>query len=619
MQHMKTKNRKQKHDRLPMSDAVGRRLSRLLWALGPIAGFLLVEYLNHNKFFSFSLLQIGLNLSFYYLIAGIVYLLIGRRTLSCGISTVLFWVIGMANHYVISFRGRTIFPGDLLSLRTAFNVADNYSYAFDAMQWISLGILAVFLVLLVLLPRQKGRVKLRLRSALPAALAGMAFLVVFFCTSFLSAVGIEPSMWTTIGNGFVLNFSVCLRYSRVQPPEGYSQDALHAIQTTTEESALPVGGSAGGSTQPVNVIAIMNESFSDLSVVGEFETNQDYLPFWHSLTENTVKGYAFASVFGGTTANSEFEFLTGNSTAFTPAGTVPYQMYVKDASASLVGQMNALGYTSIAAHPYRASGWNRPAVYADFGFSKSLFQSDFKDATHYRNYMTDQSNFENLVRLYEEKEPGEKLFLFNVTMQNHSGYNVPWTTLPREVELTGALTGRYPTVDQYLSLIYQSDQAFAYLVDYFSQVEEPTVILMFGDHQPQVASSFYSHFLGSDPDLETSQNKYKVPFLIWANYDVEERDGIETSLNYLSTLMMETAGLPTTGYQQFLRAVQKEIPAVNANGYMDAEGRWHEQVSSLSASAREALIQYQMLQYNELFEKRTKRLTNFFVLPEAKS
>lgn len=597
---------------LPLGMGAGQALSRLLWALGPLVGFFMVEYLNYNTWGSLSLLQAALNLGFYYLIAGLIYLVAGRRNLSCTIALILFWAIGMANHYVISFRGRTIFPGDLLGLQTAVNVSGNYSYIPDTMQWATMGILAIFLLLLALLPRQKGRAPLRLRSALPAGMVGVAFLTLFFGTGFLSRVGIEPSMWTTIGNGFVLNFSVCLKYSRVDPPEGYSQEALNALGEDLDVGKAHPGG------QPVNIIAIMNESFSDPSVLGELETNRDPLPFWHSLTENTVRGYAYSSVFGGTTANSEFEFLTGHSTAFTPPGTVPYQMYVGEGSASLVAQMNTLGYTSIAAHPYLASGWNRPAVYTDLGFSRALFEPDFPGASHYRGYISDRSNYKKLISLYEEKEPGEKLFLFNVTMQNHSGYDVPWTTLPKDAVLAGSMAGRYPSVDQYLSLIYQSDRAFERLVSYFAQVEEPTIILMFGDHQPQISGRFYDQMLGSEPDLATQQKKYAVPFLLWANYDIEEKSGVTTSLNYLSTLMMDEANLPLTGYQRFLKDLRTYLPAINANGYLDADGQWHESADTLDAETRSALTEYQMLQYNELFESRDARMEEVFLLPKGR-
>lgn len=47
-----------------------------------------------------------------------------------------------------------------------------------------------------------------------------------------------------------------------------------------------------GGHSPVNLIVIMNESFSDLTETFGLETNEDPMPFLHGLTENTVKGTA---------------------------------------------------------------------------------------------------------------------------------------------------------------------------------------------------------------------------------------------------------------------------------------------------------------------------------------
>ena len=428
-------------------------------------------------------------------------------------------------------------------------------------------------------------------------------------------------MWTTRGNGLALNFGVCLKYMRVEKPEGYSEGALETLTGGYgSDSPSVTVTDPDGATRPVNVIVVMNESFSDFTVLPGVETNRDAMPFLRSLTENTVRGYAYSSVFGGTTANSEYEFLTGNTTAYLPAGTVPYQMYVSDGDPTLVGQMKALGYTAVAAHPYRSSGWNRPAVYGDFGFDQVYFEGDFQNRTYMRGdaktgYVTDLCNYENLIRLYEEKEPGEPLFLFNITMQNHSGYQMAWTNLPREVWLTGALEGRFQTVNQYLSLIYQSDLAAQYLVDYFSQVEEPTMILFFGDHQPQVATNFYTDVLGEDPDAALAERKQMVPFLIWANYDIPEAQGLELSLNYLSALLMDTANLPMTGYQKYLLDLWQSVPVVNTVGVRDAEGVWHGEHAALPPETEAAVEEYQMLLYNNVFDKKN-RVEGFFTLEE---
>ena len=596
-----------------------KAVARCRWGafvLGPLLSFVLVEQMNYNYLVwkELSALQIALNLAWYYMLAGVLYLVTGRVRLTAGLTAGFFVFVGLANRYVIHFRGRTIFPGDLLTLRTAANVAGNYDYTPDAVQLHCLMALALFLLLLWKVPKRAGRQKPHWQAALPVALLAAAYLAVFFQTDFLRRLEIEPSLWTTRGNGFVLNFSVCLRYSRVEEPEGYSQETLAAIARETEEG--PTGGAAGAET-PVNIIVVMNESFSDLAEVFDLETNTDPLSFFHSLTENTIRGTAYASVFGGTTANSEYEFLTGNTMAFLPEGTVPFHMYVGEEEPNLGGQLKALGYHTIFMHPYLTSGWNRRAVYQSFGFDEIYFQGDFSDPAYMRNYITDQANYEELVRRYEGKEAGEPLFVFNVTMQNHSAYNVPWTGLDKRVWLTGDMEGRYGTVDQYLSLLRQSDHALEYLIHYFSQVEEPTLILMFGDHQPQVVTNFYNEVLGGDfeaVDIAAAQQRQEVPFLLWANYDIPEAEGGTTSLNYLSAMLMETAGLPLTGHQRFLLRLRETVPALNAMGFLDAGGVWHKGREDLPEAARTGLLQYESLQYNLLFDSPENRLPDFFTL-----
>ena len=616
----RSKKRRLRWPKLPLAERQLAWTGRALLLLLPVLAFVLVEYLNYNSWDDFTPVQIALNLAWYYLLELVFYFVRRRRRAAAakwafGIA----WGIGMANHYLISFRGRTLFPGDFLTLRTAANVAGNYDYRPDSMQWLTIGIFAAVLVLLSFLPREEKR-PFDWRGFAPAAAGTAVFLAAFFGTGWVEGLGIEPSMWTTRGNGLVLNFTVCLKYMKVEKPDSYSQETLAALAGENPSDAADTAASADGGTRPVNVIVIMNESLSDLSVLPGVESNMDAMPFLRSLTDNTIKGYAYSSVFGGTTANSEYEFLTGNTTAFLPAGTVPYQMYVSDGDPSLVGQMEALGYTTIAAHPYRSSGWNRPTVYADYGFDEVYFESDFQDRAYMRGdertgYVTDRCDYENLIRWYEEKEEGQPLFLFNVTMQNHSAYQMAWTNLPKEVWLTGELENRFQTVNQYLSLVYQSDQAFEDLIDYFSQVEEPTMILLFGDHQPQVATNFYTDVLGTNPDTADAQKKQMVPFVLWANYDIPEAQGVELSLNYLSALLMDTANLPMTGYQKFLSQLWETAPVINTVGIGDAQGNWYGENAALPEELDGAIEDYKVLLYNNVFDKKD-RAENFFTLSD---
>ena len=170
-----------------------------------------------------------------------------------------------------------------------------------------------------------------------------------------------------------------------------------------------------------------------------------------------------------------------------------------------------------------------------------------------------------------------------------------------------------PNVDGYRKDVFDALKA---LIEYFSQVEEPTMVVMFGDHQPKVDNQFYVDLMGGELEelsLEEAMNKYKVPFLIWANYDIPEAQGVELSLNYLSTLVAQTANFPLTGYQRALTAFYQDLPIISAVGYRDGEGTWADRENELSPQAQEALYAYHVLEYNNVFDKEN-RLEGFFFL-----
>ena len=131
-----------------------------------------------------------------------------------------------------------------------------------------------------------------------------------------------------------------------------------------------------------NIIVIMDEAFSDPAVLADFQTNEDYMPFMHSMmagADNTVSGWLNVSVLGGNTANTEFEYLTGNTMAFLPTGSIPYQQYIKAETPSMASHLASLGYKTVAMHPYKATGWDRDKVYPDLGFQEMHFLPDYKN------------------------------------------------------------------------------------------------------------------------------------------------------------------------------------------------------------------------------------------------
>lgn len=356
---------------------------------------------------------------------------------------------------------------------------------------------------------------------------------------------------------------------------------------------------------------IMNESFSDLEVLGSIETNVPVMPFYDSLQDNVIKGFAHSSVYGGYTSNSEFEFLTGATKAFLPGN--PYLQYMDGEMPSLVTSLKEQGYGEvIAMHPYHPSGYNRNRVYPLLGFERFLSLEDFPQKDLVRGYVGDEENYKKIEELYEERDKDSPFCVFNVTMQNHNPYTDKEYQFDQPIEVKNFPVS--PSTEQYLSLMHKSDQALEQLITYFQNVEEPTIILLFGDHQPHLSNDFYKRLMGKHPDFFSQQEvmkKHLVPYMLWANYDIPVKEREMMSLNYLSKLLLETAGLHTTAYDRFLMDMQKKLPSVSAGGYFDEKGALHSYEQEQEETAKKYLQEYEIVQYHYLFSGKD-RLNKYF-------
>lgn len=578
--------------------------ARAAFLLGPWLSYIMVEVLNNNNpFTAHSTEQDLLNLIWYCLIFWLFRMILGRKVLAGGVSAVVCFLFGLANHYVLSFRGRIIFPCDLLTLDTAAVVAKSYDYTPDRQIWIALAVLGGYLLLLLLahiVYHPKGRQRLG-RKLLWGSVAGMViYLFAFFFTPLLPTIGIYTQQWRTQQNGFLLNFTTAIRYSFVSEPDGYDADKVAQTARSYRSQSVTDAGEL-----PENLIFIMNESFADLTAAfPNLELSEDPLAFYHSLTENTVKGTMISPVTGGGTANVEFEYLTGDSLAFLPSSTVAYQLYLYDGCPSLVSQAKDLGYHTIAFHPYLSSGWNRTSVYPWLGFDEVHFQEDVQDPQYIRNYVSDLSDYEQLFRWTEESDG--PTMIFNVTMQNHSGYSQGWNNLSGDVTVTGGAKPSSITT-QYFSLMKESDQAIQALVEHYSQVEEKTLIVFFGDHQPPLGNTFFETLYGKkldERDPEEVQQAYETPFFIWANYDIPEQDDLRISSNYLGVLAVEVAGLPLTGYQQLLSRLMDVLPVAGTAGYLTADGQVTQEAEELPGYVQSLYREYELAAYNHLFDEK---------------
>lgn len=588
----------------------------LMLALAPLGTFYAVDLINGTRILSFPARRAFANYLCYLMVFTAIYALCRRVWVTVFAGGAIFLSFGIANYFVVQFRGQPILPWDIQSVSTAMAVSGGYEYT--PTQQMALAVMAFFCTTIFsarVSPHGRGTGTRRFRMAerLTSVCMAVALFFLLFPANILASLGISVWAWnqkvSSELTGIVAGFFANVQFVMVEKPEGYSEKAVQALaEQTAEQEDPPLLGKP--EKQPT-IVVIMNESMTDFSRVGNMEFTPDNLPFIHSLEDSgkMVWGMAYSSVYGGNTCNSEYEFLTGNTTAFLPVSSKPYQQYIDHGQAGLPSILKSYGYRCVAVHPGKRSAWQRDEAYPLLDFDEFIDGSGFDVPRRYEHGLTsDRSCYDQLVYEYENRGD-TPLFLFNVTIQNHGGYEDE--NFETTVQVAHA-PGKYPQAEQYLSLTEKSDTSLRFLLEYFEKQEDPVAVLFFGDHWPNLEPGFVADLLGTDDDalnIETMMRKYEVPFFIWANYPINggEIDGI--SLNYLSGLLLRAAGLEGTGYTKFLENLRHTLPVITATGIMDRDGNVYKDGD---ATPYDSLLRdYAVLQYNHAFED-TCRLESFF-------
>lgn len=581
----------------------------IIFSVMPFISFILMEFYEHNPFIEIRPVAFLFNILLFELLAWIVYVFTGRMKWAVRFILIAAMIFGMINHYVMLFRSTPFVPWDIFSIKTASSVAGNYDFMPTA-RVIIVTVIYIVLVVLARFMNYRMEMKIKLRLIPGAIITVVLCLFVsalqnedFQTDNYLYPFLFTPAYMTKV-NGMAVTFAMDMAYIAVDKPAGYSEENARQIldEYKNDDNGQKEDASEGSDTnnneKMPNIIVIMDEAFSDLSVLGNFETNKDYMPFVHSLqngADNTITGYLNVSVCGGNTADTEFEFLTGNTMAFLPAGSIPYQQYIKDTTPSLASYLKGLGYETYAQHPYNASGWNRETVYPLLGFENMAFAPDYLSRDVIRNYISDKTSFEKIIETYENKPEDKPAFIFNVTMQNHGGYTDTYWNFTNTINAKGLGND---ALNQYLSLIKLTDSDLSSLISYFKEQDEKTIIVFFGDHQPNdtVASSVLAENGMDYSNLSTEETylRYQVPYVVWANYDIQEAQNQDMSVNYLAANVLKTAGVPTSDYQNFLLELQKDYPIISAIRTEDVKADTDE----------EMLKKYKILQYYRLFDQK---------------
>ena len=509
----------------------------------------------------------------------------GKSRLSLAIVIGIEGIYDIINYVVRTVRGSAITISDLKAIQTAMSVSKNIKLQFDIKFLYGLLFLIPIILIIVLFKKGFFEKKEKWWLRITKFLVGVLILFSLTRTDIYNTYTIWDVNETYRVLGTPLTLFRMAHNLKVKKPEGYDKKKIsemleeYNIQKGLVENDKP------------NVIVIINESFANYCDVYD-DAFSNPIPYFTELmkSENVVSGTVYSSSFGGQTANIEYEFLTQNSTRILPVGSYPFQQYItKDVKSSLVKHMKELGYTTSAIHPWENFAYSRNKIYKLFGFDSIKFKNDIEGLEQNFNneFFTDRSTYRELLKELKEKKEDERVFKYVLTVQNHLGY---WHTDPNQIDYSDN-----GTKNIYMQLIHESVDALKEVIDELNKSDEKYVLLFFGDHQPNLDD--YDNF------KDDSTKKYKVPFLIWANYDIEEKYDVKTSMVYLQNYLLDAINLPKSAMNNYMEELQEDYPVITKNFYMDVDNNLFEESDDTSERIKK-LQEYYMVNYYNLFDNK---------------
>ena len=325
-------------------------------------------------------------------------------------------------------------------------------------------------------------------------------------------------------NGFILGYLYNLEKYRLTAPADYSADTIEAtvakyaaLKTADDPTRTPLADT------DYNIVVILNESFYDLATLSDFYTFTDrttgavvdLTPNLHRLQASYLHGQMFTVDIGGGTANVEFEALTGLTNYWT--NTVPYTDLISSLKTlpSVASWARSGGLNTVAMHSFNGGMYKRNLVYPIMGFNEFLDLNILSDLTYNASshYVDDGSLY--AAALTQLADHDERQLVSLVTMQNHTSYDkIPESDLRYHLATGASNPYNQYLLEGYAQTLQESD---AYLGEFIANLEaldEPTVVLFYGDHAPGIFDVVV--------DSDQPTRAYQTPYLIWANFDLPD-------------------------------------------------------------------------------------------------
>lgn len=407
-----------------------------------------------------------------------------------------------------------------------------------------------------------------------------------------------------VNNGFTIAFTYNIMAEKMIKPDNYNKAEIEKIVTKYQNISKKHNSSSNIDMSDVNVIYIMNESFTNPNTTLDlYPISSNPIPTISTLLENYPSGQVLVPEYGGGTANVEFEALTGLSNYFLTG--VPYQNVLPQIKnmPNIVSYFNSLDYLSTAFHPYYGNMYKRNTNYTNLGFNK-FYDVDTLTHTEWKEpapYVSDEEAYLNVLDQLNATEKNQ--FLLMITMQNHMPYDAEYPYNEFTVSDENLSSEQIGKMQTYLQNLHHSDLAIEEFITALDQIDKKTVVVFWGDHYP--GDGIYDHLFNSD-----ERRVHSTPLFFYSNFEIENADLGTISPNFISNNLIDIIDYPVTPFYSLLNSLEEEYNAITKNTILDNKDEILKNKNEITKNT--VFNDYHLIQYDILNGKKFSQDLNFF-------
>ena len=475
-----------------------------------------------------------------------IVLLFKRRTFLFALISTIWLGFGVTNGIILSNRVTPFTATDLTLADLGLGMISKYLSPFTTtLIAILLGVVVLGIIVLFF-KGPKYKEKLNYKKNILIITSVWAFL--FLSTKVALGFNIIASYFGNIAfayedYGFPYCFSNTLLNTGIDKPRDYSEEKIASISDLISSNNLNnklgnnnilLASKDGGlnnetNSDKPNIVMVQLESFFDPTLVKYLQFSQDPVPNFRKLKENFSSGYLTVPSVGAGTANTEFEVLTGMSLQFFGPGEYPYKTILKESTAESVNyDLKELGYSTHAIHNNKGTFYGRNSVFSQLGFD-TFTSLEYMNVEEYtpKDWAKDFYLTDEILKCLNSTEGSD--FVYTISVQAHGDYPSEPILENPQIKVSGlpdeATTNSFT---YYINQVYEVDQFIGELVETLSNIDEDTVLVLFGDHLPTLGFK--------DEDL-VNNSIFQTEYVVWSNFDMEKNDQDLTSYQLTSSVL----------------------------------------------------------------------------------